>query len=115
MRYQSDDPNAQLRDLDPEFIAEIKKVTLKVKWGVELRDGQTMLYTYKRWLLWEERDRTKTPVPFLKTRHLHLILLKAETRWRNENKAGIWRLSQMPYILEEFEYRKRLDNNPVIT
>ena len=92
---------------EEDFLAEIRKVP-----PLQLPQG---VMKHKRRMLWKERDGTLTPLPFLKTSHLGYILARAQRSWLRENKAGIWRLSQMSYILREYEYRLTLDNNPLVT
>lgn len=70
---------------------------------------------YKLRMIWIERDGTPTPIPLLRTSHLEAILLKSYRSWKLEAGAGAWRLSRLPFILREYEYRLWLDTNPVIT
>ncbi len=90
--------------LDAEFLAMIRAEPLPME-----------VTMYKRRMVWIERDGTKTPIPQLRTSHLQHILLRSERSWKNENKAGAWRLSFMYNLLREYEYRIWLDTNPVIT
>lgn len=72
------------------------------------------MMNHKKWMIWTERDGTRTPIPQLRTSHLEFIIAKIKQSIPLVN-GKLWRGNYLPYLQEELSYRKRLDSNQKTT
>src|SRR6478752_4348858 len=80
-------------------------------WSMSRSD--TFEGNHKKFMIWTERDGTRTAIPQLKLTHLMLIIAKIETS-QADMKEGErqWRSRYLPFLKEEFNYRlSQLDSN----
>lgn len=67
--------------------------------------------TYKKFMVWQERDGTCTPIPQLRTSHLEFIIAKIKRSADTTDNGKLWRGKFLPFLEEELEYRLLLDIN----
>jgi len=93
-------------NLPEAFLAVVRKLPHKVH--KRQKNGNLLPKFYR---VWKDQHGIETPIPHMRTDHLFFILRYAYSKWDNGMPDEIWRNGWLPHVLEELEYRERLDNN----